>query len=669
MRCLFVQLPRKMRFFFAYIRKKYYLCATLIDGSAKSSLFDKPMMPIYRVECSTSKFYFPMKKTMTLLVLLCTLCMSTHATLIFHESFNQDAGQLTAGRATNCNDSTKWWSVGGWSGSASSPTKPIMVTEGGLSYEGYVDAGVGNKAQLDAVSGTIDVRRFVPVTSGSVYAAAIINIESANTEYIFGLCEGNTTYTSRLFAKGVEGGFQLSIAKGAELKTAIPYTDAVLTYNTNYLIVVEYVFKEGAKNDSVNLWVNPTKSSTTPTLVCDTALANAKNDMTKIAGVFLRQNSNGSKFTIDEIKVATSWNDLFEGGDTPDPTPTATITAPSTLTFTAPIFVGETYTSKFTVSGSNLTGDITLACSNAEVVLDKTTITKADAEAEGGVEVTATLTAATAGMQTATITLSSENATDVKVTASWQATALNKVATIAALKAGVTSDPEVLFLYTGEAVITYYEVTGEYDTPVFYVEDATGSVRIYDYYSLNTCKVGDKIKDFMVVASEEELYRGLPFSFVSTATVVSSGNEWTPQVVTLKDLQDNAADYLMELVKVENVTLDNTEADYKAGNNAISQNGTSGAFNLTSDNTLVGTAKPATADIVGISYYTSGYNIRVRTAADIVAKTDPTSIETISLDQLTGEYTIYTVSGQRTDALQAGVNIIRQGDKTYKVIR
>ncbi len=544
-----------------------------------------------------------------------------------------------------------------------------MVTEGGLSYAGYVTAGTGNKAQLDAVTGTTDVRRFVPVTSGSVYAAAIINIENAKDEYIFGLCEGNTTYTSRLFAKGVEGGFQLSIAKGAELKTAIPYTDAVLTYNTNYLIVVEYVFKEGAKNDSVNLWVNPTKSSTTPTLVCDTALANAKNDMTKIAGVFLRQNNNGSKLSIDEIKVATSWDDLFESGDTPDPTPTATITTSKTkLNFGGVYTTGDSQTLTFTVTGTDLTGDITLASDNAELVLSKNTITKAEAEAEGGVEVTATLTAVTEGEQTATITLSSTGATDVTIAASWTAVKIIKSATIAELKTGVAADGDnnTPFLFTGEAVVTYSEA-GSY--AMYYVEDATGAVRIDEWFGAFTLNVGDKIKDAIVYKGNEEGLSGQPLAFNAAPTIVSTGNAWTPQVVTLKELQDNAADYLLELVKVEGVTLDNTEANYKAGNNAISQNGTSAAIGLTSDNTLVGTAKPATADIVGISYYTSGYNIRVRTAADIVAKTDPTSIETISLDQLTGEYTIYTVSGQRTDALQAGVNIIRQGDKTYKVIR
>ena len=485
--------------------------------------------------------------------------------------------------------------------------------------------------------------------------------------------KGSGTEVARLSAYAASNGkYKLAISRS---NTTLASTTAEYDFGTTYLVVVKYTIVEGVTNDIVSLYVNPTTTepATADAVYNGTSGSDVSTTYGGFAALIVRQGATYNKkapiLTLDAIKVATSWNDLFEGGDTPDPTPTATITAPSTLTFTAPIFVGETYTSKFTVSGSNLTGDITLACSNAEVVLNKTTITKAEAEAEGGVEVTATLNAATAGMQTATITLSSEGATDVTITASWQAIALNKVATIADLKAGVTTDPEKLFLYTGEAVITYYELTGEYDTPVFYVEDATGAVRIYDYYSLNTCKVGDKIKDFMVVASEEELYRDLPFSFVSTVTIVSSGNDWTPQVVTLKQLQDNAADYLLELVKVENVTLDNTETDYKAGNNAISQDATTALINLTSDNTLVGTAKPARADIVGISYYTSGYNIRVRTAADIVAKTTPTAIETISIDQLTGEYEIYTLSGQRTDALQQGVNIIRQGDKTYKVIR
>ncbi len=48
-----------------------------------------------------------------------------------------------------------------------------------------------------------------------------------------------------------------------------------------------------------------------------------------------------------------------------------------------------------------------------------------------------------------------------------------------------------------------------------------------------------------------------------------------------------------------------------------------------------------------------------------------TSLTEVNVDELlrNGEVEIYTLSGQRIDALQSGVNIIRQGGKSYKVVR
>ena len=643
-----------------------------------------------------------------LLALVALTANVAKADLILHENFDRTVGTLNKGTSQDNmgTNTTDWWCFSG-------TTDYISVVENSLSYDGYVTAATGNKAELKG-NGADDLRQFSPITSGKVYAAAIINVDSlkpsTGTDYFFTLGDAGTGMWARLYARSVKNGdaftgYQLGVTKYTETApSTCGWAEQTLLPKTNYLVVLEYEFVSGEKNDTARLYINPIKTTTKAGAECIQEAwnsdntrnngASGKDDATKIASVNLRKTSTTpGRVYVDEIKVATSWNDLFEGGDTPEPTPTATITAPSTLTFTAPIFVGETYTSKFTVSGSNLTADITLASNNDEVVLSHTTIAQADAAAEGGVEVTATLNAATAGTQTATITLSSEGATDVTITASWQAIALNKVATIAALKAGVTTDPEKLFLYTGEAVITYYEVTGEYSTPTFYVEDATGAVRIYDYYE-NTCKVGDKIKDFRVVASEEETYRGLPFTFLSTVTIVSSGNDWTPQVVTLKELQDNHDDYLLELVKVEDVTLDLTETTYKAGNNTISQDGTDGAISLTSDNTLVGTAKPAKADVVGISYFTSGYNIRVRMAADIVAKSSPTTglcrpaeagqppcyttNGQLYIEGATGEVAIYNLTGicvakttvaeQATIALPQGVYAVKVAGSTHKIV-
>ncbi len=619
-----------------------------------------------------------MKKLLLTMLAFCSLWTTANATLILHESFDRTAGTLNKGtsQANMGTNTTDWWSYSGTS-------SYISVVENSLSYDGYATAA-GNKVELLG-NGADDLRQFSPITSGKVYAAAIINVDSLKnsltTDYFFCLGDASATkmYARLQYLKS-DTGFKLGVTKNTE--SGIGYSEAVYDTKTNYLVVVEYQFVDGDKNDTVRLYINPTKDTKTATTECvqvknnaegtNTMGAGGKDDATQIASVNLRKGTNTpGRVYVDEIKVATAWDDLFESGDTPDPTPTATITtSPKKLAFGGVYTDGTQHSLTFTVSGTDLTGDITLASDNAELVLDKTTLTKAEAEADGGAKVTATLTAVAAGEQTATITLSSTGATPVTIAASWTAIAITKSATIAELKTGIAADDGTNpFLLTGEAVVTYSE-KGSYGESMYYIEDATGAVRIDDWFGDCPLNVGDKIKDALVYKGYEETSSGLPLSFNSVKpTIVSTGNEWTPKVVTLKDLQDNAADYLLELVKVEGVTLDNTEANYKAGNNAISQNGTSGAIGLTSDNTLVGTAKPAKADIVGISYYTSGYNIRVRTAADIVAKTDPTSIETISLDQLTGEYEIYTVSGQRTNALQAGVNIIRQGDKTYKVIR
>ena len=585
------------------------------------------------------------------------------STLILHETFDYSAGQLSAGRSTNCNDSTKWWTISGSS-------NYINVVEGSLSYPGYVTSATNNKAQLNAVSGSIDCRRFVPVTSGSVYAAAIINIEKANSEYIFGLCDGGTTYTSRLYAKGADNGFQLSIAKAAELKTDIPYTTATYSYKTNYLVVVEYVFKDGAKNDSINLWVNPTKSTTTPTLVCDTTLANAKADMTEIAGVYLRQNKNGAKFTIDEIKVATAWDDLFESDYTPTPSTTPTIAADNVIYFNEGFpYTGVTYTTTFDILAEYLTGDVTLTSNNQAVTLSKTTLTKA--EAEEGETITATLLTDKAGLDSTKITISSAGAKDEIVKSTWYAIALTQCATIAEMNtaaATATDDDYVYIKYTGEAVVTYAFNQG--DGNKYYLQDASGAIQVNDHNW--TISRGDKLTNFVVYArAGDKLGDIQPVNTnEKTVTIISHDNEWTPEVVTLEELQTNPANYLLHLITVKGMTFADGVTTFASGIKA-NQGNKSITINLLTDNNLIGEVVPTKADVTGISSNSDGSVLRVRDKDDVKAVEDgsQTALDAITLNQLTGEYEIYTVSGQRVNTLQQGVNIIRQGEKTYKVIR
>ncbi len=623
-----------------------------------------------------------MKKPIALVALLCTLSMGAHADLILHEDFDRTVGTLNQGlvsdMGTNTND---WWHNTGGADS-------IKVVAGSLKYTDYVESN-GNKAMILGGAVSTDLRQFAPISSGKVYAAAIINVDSVASAVSSGvflsLGDAETGTYAKLHCYQSGEGFKLAVSKSTEGSNEIDYTSDVYKTKTDYFVVIEYQFVDGDMNDSVRLYVNPVKDAPTATIECAYSKtyrqgrnpviggANTKADATQIASVDLSQTASSAvgRIYVDEIKVATVWDDLFESDYTPTPTVTPEILVDNTITFSkGTIYTGTEYSANFYLYADNLTDSVKLTCNNADVSLSKTALSKEEAEA--GIDITATLNTATAGNGEVTITVSSTGAENVTVTSSWTAVQLNKVSTIAALKEGTAADATGMFLYTGEAIITYSEPDNYYTK--YYLEDASGAVRIDDWYCSNTYKVGDKVKDvYAIYGDGEDLNGQVPLSLAfNVITVVSSDNEPTPQVVTLEQLQANAADYLLELVKVEGVSLSQTSTTFSTGNSTITQNGTSGAIGLTSDNTLVGTTKPKKANIIGLSYNKSGYNIRIRTAADLtpIEDTTPTALDAIE-DNVNNEnnFEIYTVSGQRVNTLQPGVNIIRQGEKTYKVIR
>ena len=448
----------------------------------------------------------------------------------------------------------------------------------------------------------------------------------------------------------------------------------------NILVVLEYEFVAGDKNDVARLYVNPTKETTTATLVCGLDVstsagsaigANSKDDASKIASVNLRKGTNTpGRVYVDEIKVATAWENLFagEGGETPVEEPEITAT-PAILQFGGQVFVGSRYTTKFVVKGKDLKGDITLSSKNGELTLDKTTIAKADAESENGVEVTATLVpvkSSTEGYITwrDTVSLVSEGATTAIVTTSWWTNPLVRCATVAELNAEAAKASGWDYVYIkfmGKAVVSYqYNQSGI----KLYIQDATAGVLISDTYWGDAVKQGDSISNFIVYADPSNAVGGMMYIGTQGAAidVLSHNNEVTPKVVTLAELQANPANYLCQLVKVEGVTFANTDAF--ASGDVVNQGETTATINLIEGNDLIGTAKPAKADIIAISSTTTGKVLRVRGKQDVVAA--PTAIENIAADS---EVEIYTVSGMRVSELQPGVNIIRQGNKTFKVVR
>lgn len=640
--------------------------------------------PVFFVLFFNSKII--MKKLFTFLFALAAFNLSTHAELKFHESFNRTVGtDLRSGDFTENNiptDMDNWYTYNGSSGY-------IQVVAGNLTFDGYASEGVGNSVKL--LSGFIadDLRLFSPVsnTAGKkVYAGALINVselkESTSNDYF--LAFGNTTLGNdfaRLYVKSVKDaggnyvGFQMGITKNSET-SYIGWAEGTFSTNTTYLVVLEYEFVSGDKNDIARLYINPTSATTTASAVSSSSVT-TQADAANIQSFKLRQGSNTpAGVIVDEIKVATTWAELFEtsAGGGEETTPTEPVIAvDEEITIEDPsfycTFTGETYTTTLTVMAENLTEDITLASSSTELTLSTTTIAKDDADLAEGKEIILTLTPTTASPEegsTATITLTSDTLSET-VTVYWAAYALTRCADVATLKAAGVAGAgwDVLVKFTGEAVVTFIESKMSEGTTFFTIQDATGAVNI-DAPSWMGVTLGDKVSN--ILAYNEAVAWGIqPFlAMDSKVTIVSRENKVTPQEVTLAELKANAADYLLELVVVKGVTLDRTVENFAKGNCKITQDEATANINLLAGNPLIGTTKPAAANVTGISSSTAGTVIRPRNAEDIEPVDVGAGIEAIETEEA---MEVYTLTGQRVSSLQPGINIIRKGNITYKVIR
>lgn len=625
-----------------------------------------------------------MKKLFTFLFALAAFNLSTHAELKFHESFNRTVEKdLRSGDFTENNiptDMDNWYTYSGTSGY-------IQVVAGNLTFDGYASEGVGNSVKL--LSGFIadDLRLFSPVsnTAGKkVYAGALINVSELkeSTSYDYFLALGNTTLGNdfaRLYVKSVkdaEGnyvGFQMGITKNNET-SFISWADGTFSTNTTYLVVLEYEFVSGEKNDIARLYINPTSATTTASAVSNVT---TQLDAANIQSFKLRQGSNTpAGVIVDEIKVTTTWAELFEtsagGGEEPTPAEPV-IVVDEVITIMDPsfscTFTGETYTKTLTVMAENLTEDIALTSSSAELTLSTTTIAKDDADLAEGKKITLTLTPTTASPEegsSATITLTSGTLTET-VTVYWAALALTQCTDVATLKAAGAEGEgwDVLAKFTGEAVVTFIESKMSEGTTFFTIQDATGAVNIDAPHWVGVT-LGDKVSNILTLNGE--MAWGIqPFMAMdSKVTIVSRENKVTPQEVTLAELKANAADYLLELVVVKGVTLDRPAENFAQGSCKITQDEATANISLLAGNPLIGTTKPEAANVTGISSSASGTVIRPRTAEDIEPVDVGAGIEAVETEEA---MEVYTLMGQRVSSLQPGINIIRKGNTTYKVIR
>ena len=226
------------------------------------------------------------------------------AQVYFDENFNYPAGD----------------SIGayGWSWNTGT-TNTIFVATPGLTFSGYPLSGIGNSCRLknngnDAYKNAND-----SVSTGSVYAAFMVNIDSAQVglgDYFFALLPGTSTtnYTARFYAKDSSGGVAFGISKNASGSNPIVWSGGTYSRNTTYLVVIKYTFNTGTTtDDEVRAYIFtsslPGSEPGSPTIGPATGTS---TDVSSIGRIAMRQGSStlAPTLNIDGIRLFRTWNNI-----------------------------------------------------------------------------------------------------------------------------------------------------------------------------------------------------------------------------------------------------------------------------------------------------------------------------------------------------------------------
>ncbi len=369
-----------------------------------------------------------MRKKIFLSLMALLTITSLSAKSVWTESFNYAVGDLTT-KTTQDDlsylDYTNWY----YQSQATAYTL-LQVADTNLTYPNYCTNASGKAIKI-AARGYKTGRQFADITSGSVFVSALVKINTLQgnvdtKEYFMGMAPDITSskICAKVYTKKLSDGYQLAVAKFSEGSNYLSYTDK-LNYGETYLIVVKYDIIEGTKNDFVSLYINPTSETTNPTVTCirehptnENNGSDKKDDAGSLSCVVINQVANTSRdMYIDEIKVATAWADLWEGGSEVK-TPTLVVADDQKAYDFGELTQNmDEQSYNFTVTGTDLSAPITITKTNSDITVSPTSIAVADAAK--GAKVTVTVAPTVLGEQSDVITLSSGTLTQ-KVTVNWK---------------------------------------------------------------------------------------------------------------------------------------------------------------------------------------------------------------------------------------------------------
>lgn len=594
---------------------------------------------------------FTLLKTMMLAIVL--FASSGISAQLLVEDFDYTVGSLLT--------------ANGWITHSGAGTNSETVSTSSISYTGYASSGVGAEVAL-ATTGEDVNKGFTSQTTGSVYAAFIVNVTSATTtgDYFihFAATTGTnvTTFGARLWAKkDASNNLSFGISKSSTAAN-LSYTGFTYSLGTSYLMVIKYNFVTGATNDNCELFINPVIGnpepvSTLKTLQVDDATA----DLPAIQSICLRQgnSSNAPIVKIDGIRVSTIWTEAVTPGTaTPKVATPSFSPIPGNYVTAQNVTITSTDGSSiyYTLDGSD--PDQTKTLYTSPISVSSTTTIKAKAYKTG--------------MDPSTIAIGNY-------------TFPTNVANIAALRAA----PLGFYKLTGEAVLTLKTTTRN----AKYIQDATGAVLIDDASAKVTTSynLGDGISGIIgTTAFFNSMLQFTPVADPGAPT--STGKTVNPLDLTLTDLINHQA----VLVKVSGVTI--SDIDAGTGSFVVSKSyNLNGAANPVlrtqyADLNYIGQTIPTAAqDIIGV-VLVNGTTVQLvpRSLSDMVSTGLSTAKQNLKLFAANGKINfeaaegetveVYNTVGQKVLSAAAisgnntltvnakGVVFVKVGNRTGKVI-
>lgn len=497
-------------------------------------------------------------------------------------------------------------------------------TTNDLHYFAPVAPTAGNRVYASFLMNFDEIETNGISTSGTWQKIAALSTDSSNTGH-YGYLEILLNTTTETFRFGVEKNssdyFYSDVEKNRTTKTNNLYnTNPAAAYNLTgyrsgeynmhetYLVVIEYIFvndalKVGTQkgNDSVNVYINPTLNNKVPTihtLAYSDTTTNATSGAQTITWQGQVKSADPTKplrffkffsgkylksMYYDQVKVATAWEDLFEGS-LADPAIDV-----NTHEITKYVVPGGGFADSIQVVALNLEDDLTIepADPDTKLEVEDDEFDADDEELATGV----TIHFSASGL--------TENGTDTLIV--YSGSAEQRVAINWVVIPTVTSLTEVhdTVYYTGNAQVTYNAVTHN-GIRLTTIQDESGAIAVDN---LESYAVGDVVTNLVLLGSKKAAVQtshpGLVYK-VSSAEHSAVAYKVTPLVVKAGSV--NLAEHLYKLVELDTVGLSGLSDNFS--NLSIARNSVEGASNFyvltPTGNSLLNTKIPATANVVGV---------------------------------------------------------------------